>query len=105
MKEKVGANAGGRPARPRRRHLPPGGAQIAAEQGIVIADTEVECGWRPTARSIADELLTPDSSRFWPTDCLVTAVRLRQAVRPRLGDLHRLEQAAARARGAGGRWP
>ncbi len=42
------------------------GAQIAAERGIIIADTKVEFG-RAADGSIvlADELLTPDSSRFW----------------------------------------
>ncbi|GAA2755955.1 phosphoribosylaminoimidazolesuccinocarboxamide synthase [Actinopolymorpha rutila] len=45
------------------------GAQIAAEQGIVIADTKVEFGFAPDGTlTIADELLTPDSSRFWPAD-------------------------------------
>jgi phosphoribosylaminoimidazole-succinocarboxamide synthase len=42
------------------------GAEIAAERGIIIADTKVEFG-RGSDGSIvlADELLTPDSSRFW----------------------------------------
>jgi phosphoribosylaminoimidazole-succinocarboxamide synthase len=42
------------------------GADIAAERGIIIADTKVEFG-RAADGSIvlADELLTPDSSRFW----------------------------------------
>jgi len=42
------------------------GAQIAADRGIIIADTKVEFG-RGADGSIvlADELLTPDSSRFW----------------------------------------
>jgi phosphoribosylaminoimidazole-succinocarboxamide synthase len=42
------------------------GAEIAAERGIIIADTKVEFG-RAADGSIvlADELLTPDSSRFW----------------------------------------
>ncbi|MET9020769.1 phosphoribosylaminoimidazolesuccinocarboxamide synthase [Actinopolymorpha sp. NPDC004070] len=45
------------------------GAEIAAEQGIVIADTKVEFGFAPDGTmTIADELLTPDSSRFWPAD-------------------------------------
>lgn len=42
------------------------GAEIAAQRGIIIADTKVEFG-RAADGSIvlADELLTPDSSRFW----------------------------------------
>jgi phosphoribosylaminoimidazole-succinocarboxamide synthase len=45
------------------------GARIAAERGIVIADTKVEFGFDPDgALTIGDELLTPDSSRFWPAD-------------------------------------
>jgi phosphoribosylaminoimidazole-succinocarboxamide synthase len=42
------------------------GAEIAADRGIIIADTKVEFG-RAADGSIvlADELLTPDSSRFW----------------------------------------
>ncbi|MFD2078659.1 phosphoribosylaminoimidazole-succinocarboxamide synthase [Actinopolymorpha cephalotaxi] len=45
------------------------GARIAAEQGIVIADTKVEFGFAPDGTlTIGDELLTPDSSRFWPAD-------------------------------------
>ncbi|SDR77669.1 phosphoribosylaminoimidazolesuccinocarboxamide synthase [Actinopolymorpha singaporensis] len=45
------------------------GAEIAAERGIVIADTKVEFGFAPDGTlTIADELLTPDSSRFWPAD-------------------------------------
>jgi phosphoribosylaminoimidazole-succinocarboxamide synthase len=42
------------------------GAQIAAERGILIADTKVEFGRAPDGRIVlADELLTPDSARFW----------------------------------------
>ena len=43
------------------------GNEIAAERGILIADTKVEFGVRPDGTLVlADELLTPDSSRFWP---------------------------------------
>lgn len=43
------------------------GASLAAERGVIIADTKLEFG-RDTGGSIvlADEVLTPDSSRFWP---------------------------------------
>lgn len=43
------------------------GNEIAAERGILIADTKVEFGVRAEGTLVlADELLTPDSSRFWP---------------------------------------
>ncbi|WP_313404385.1 phosphoribosylaminoimidazolesuccinocarboxamide synthase [Aeromicrobium sp.] len=42
---------------------------IARERGIVLADTKLEFGARPDGSIIlADEVLTPDSSRFWPAD-------------------------------------
>jgi len=42
---------------------------IAAEQGIIIADTKMEFGMIESDELILiDELLTPDSSRFWPKD-------------------------------------
>ena len=37
----------------------------AREQGIVIADTKMEFGWLDAKLILIDELLTPDSSRFW----------------------------------------
>lgn len=43
--------------------------EIAAPRGVIIADTKVEFGVRPDGTLVlADELLTPDSSRFWPAD-------------------------------------
>jgi phosphoribosylaminoimidazole-succinocarboxamide synthase len=39
---------------------------IAAERGIVIADTKFEFGRAGGGFILADEVLTPDSSRFWP---------------------------------------
>jgi phosphoribosylaminoimidazole-succinocarboxamide synthase len=43
------------------------GAAIAAERGIIVADTKLEFGRDGDNRLIlADEVLTPDSSRFWP---------------------------------------
>lgn len=48
------------------------GARIAAERGIVIADTKLELGWAPDGTLVlGDEVLTPDSSRFWPADSWV----------------------------------
>jgi phosphoribosylaminoimidazole-succinocarboxamide synthase len=42
---------------------------IALERGIILADTKFEFGRRPDGTTIlADEVLTPDSSRFWPAD-------------------------------------
>jgi phosphoribosylaminoimidazole-succinocarboxamide synthase len=38
----------------------------AASRGILIADTKFEFGYDGTTLTIADEMLTPDSSRFWP---------------------------------------
>jgi phosphoribosylaminoimidazole-succinocarboxamide synthase len=45
------------------------GAAIAAERGIIVADTKLELGWsRDGTLVLGDELLTPDSSRFWAAD-------------------------------------
>ncbi len=45
------------------------GARLAAERGIIVADTKIELGLDAggTLR-LGDEVLTPDSSRFWPAD-------------------------------------
>ncbi len=43
-------------------------AALASERGIIIADTKFELGYVDDTLVIADELLTPDSSRFWPKD-------------------------------------
>jgi phosphoribosylaminoimidazole-succinocarboxamide synthase len=44
------------------------GADWAAERGIVIADTKFELGLVDGELVVCDEVLTPDSSRFWPAD-------------------------------------
>ena len=45
------------------------GSQLAAGKGIIIADTKIELGFaRDGTIKLADELLTPDSSRFWAAD-------------------------------------
>ncbi|PWJ55890.1 phosphoribosylaminoimidazole-succinocarboxamide synthase [Quadrisphaera granulorum] len=51
------------------------GAAVAAERGVLLADTKVEFGLDPdgdpadpASLVLGDELLTPDSSRFWPAD-------------------------------------
>ena len=41
------------------------GAELAAGKGIIIADTKFELGWIDGALALCDEVLTPDSSRFW----------------------------------------
>ena len=43
--------------------------QVARERGIILADTKLEFGARADGTIVlADEVLTPDSSRFWPAD-------------------------------------
>jgi phosphoribosylaminoimidazole-succinocarboxamide synthase len=44
------------------------GAQRAAERGVILADTKVEFGERDGELILIDEVLTPDSSRYWPAD-------------------------------------
>lgn len=43
-------------------------AAYAAQRGIIIADTKFEWGWFFGKLILIDEVLTPDSSRFWPAD-------------------------------------
>jgi phosphoribosylaminoimidazole-succinocarboxamide synthase len=43
------------------------GSELAAERGVIIADTKLEWGVGADGQLVlADEVLTPDSSRFWP---------------------------------------
>lgn len=44
------------------------GSELAAARGILIADTKLEFGWSDGKLLLIDEVLTPDSSRFWPAD-------------------------------------
>ena len=44
------------------------GADVAHERGILIADTKFEFGMIDGEAVLIDEVLTPDSSRFWPAD-------------------------------------
>ncbi|MGH3497357.1 MAG: phosphoribosylaminoimidazolesuccinocarboxamide synthase [Nocardioidaceae bacterium] len=45
------------------------GEAVARERGLILADTKVEIGRRADGTLVlADEVLTPDSSRFWPAD-------------------------------------
>ncbi|HLL34642.1 MAG TPA: phosphoribosylaminoimidazolesuccinocarboxamide synthase [Streptomyces sp.] len=41
---------------------------IARDRGIILADTKFEFGFEGDTLVLADEVLTPDSSRFWPAD-------------------------------------
>jgi phosphoribosylaminoimidazole-succinocarboxamide synthase len=44
------------------------GADYAAERGIILADTKFEFGYAGGEVILIDEVLTPDSSRYWPMD-------------------------------------
>ena len=44
------------------------GAEYARECGVIIADTKFEWGWHEGELILIDEVLTPDSSRFWPAE-------------------------------------
>jgi len=44
------------------------GAERAAQRGLILADTKFEFGWLDGALILIDEVLTPDSSRYWPAD-------------------------------------
>ncbi len=44
------------------------GRATAEPRGIMVADTKFEFGWRDGRLLLIDEVLTPDSSRFWPAD-------------------------------------
>ncbi len=43
-------------------------ADYARPRGIILADTKFEFGMIDGVMTLADEVLTPDSSRFWPVD-------------------------------------
>lgn len=45
------------------------GAELAADRGILVADTKIELGWAPDGTlTLGDEVLTSDSSRYWPAE-------------------------------------
>jgi phosphoribosylaminoimidazole-succinocarboxamide synthase len=44
------------------------GSAHAAQRGIILADTKLEFGFVEGVLTLVDEVLTPDSSRFWPAD-------------------------------------
>ena len=64
-------------------------AEHARERGVILADTKFEFGLDDDGELVVgDEVLTPDSSRYWPADGYEAgqrAAELRQAVRARLG--------------------
>ncbi len=43
-------------------------SEYAKSRGVIIADTKFELGWYEGELILIDEVLTPDSSRFWPED-------------------------------------
>jgi phosphoribosylaminoimidazole-succinocarboxamide synthase len=43
-------------------------ARFAAARGVILADTKFEFGWAGDELLLIDEVLTPDSSRYWPRD-------------------------------------
>ena len=65
-------------------------AEYALSKGIIIADTKFEFGLDEEGNMvIGDEMLTPDSSRFWPADgyeARTWPAILRQTVCPRLAE-------------------
>ena len=44
------------------------GASLARERGVILADTKFEFGMIDGEIALCDEVMTPDSSRFWPAD-------------------------------------
>jgi phosphoribosylaminoimidazole-succinocarboxamide synthase len=44
------------------------GARIASERGVILADTKLEWGHVDGQLLVIDEMLTPDSSRYWPAE-------------------------------------
>ena len=77
-------------------------ADHALTKGIIIADTKFEFGIDPDGNLVlADEIFTPDSSRYWPADELPGrrgSEQLRQAVRPQLAHQPRVRLGPRRRR-------
>jgi phosphoribosylaminoimidazole-succinocarboxamide synthase len=73
-------------------------AEYARTRGIIIADTKFEWGSADGRIILVDEVLTPDSSRFWRLRAGPRSAQLRQAVPPELArHAERLEPDASRA--------
>jgi phosphoribosylaminoimidazole-succinocarboxamide synthase len=81
-------------------------ADYAAKRGIIIADTKFEFGTDGKgALILIDEVLTPDSSRFWPASGIADqSAVVRQAVRARLAGNPALEQEGACAAAPARSW-
>jgi len=67
-------------------------AAYARQRGIIIADTKFEFGRTPKGITLADEVLTPDSSRFWPAETYAPGQQQesydKQYVRDYLEEIH-----------------
>jgi phosphoribosylaminoimidazole-succinocarboxamide synthase len=76
-------------------------AAYARQRGIIIADTKFEFGRTAKGITLADEVLTPDSSRFWPADKYAPAKSQdsydKQFVRDYLEEIHWNKQPPAPA--------
>ena len=73
----------------------------AEQRGLILADTKFEFGLAPEGIILADEVLTPDSSRFWPRDQYIPGGPQpsfdKQFVRDYLESMHWNKQAPAPA--------
>tara|TARA_B100000676_G_scaffold299110_1_gene342982 strand:+ start:25165 stop:26073 length:909 start_codon:yes stop_codon:yes gene_type:complete len=67
MEEIVGADVAAE-LRDRSVEIYKRGAEYARTKGVIIADTKFEWGWYQDELILIDEVMTPDSSRFWPAD-------------------------------------
>ncbi len=67
MEEIVGADVAAE-LRDRSVEIYKRGAEYARTKGVIIADTKFEWGWYQGELILIDEVMTPDSSRFWPAD-------------------------------------
>ena len=67
VKEKVGAELAAT-LRDKSLEIYRAGAAYARERGIILADTKFEFGMRDGTLTLADEVLTPDSSRYWDAE-------------------------------------
>ena len=76
-------------------------AEYALQKGIIIADTKFEFGHTAQGITLADEVLTPDSSRFWPADKYQPGLSQesfdKQYVRDYLEEIHWSKQPPAPA--------